>query len=819
MPDISMATETARTVTLNPFPFVSILFLAVVLFFVADRIHYKAKKIITPYRILFFGVAFSAFLFVLPIYRAKGMTEGVGGGLYAVAVSLQHIFRMFVMDGSIGEVTELLASYRVVMAAGSYHGYMLWGSVLYALAPILTFGFLLSFFKNLSSYLHYYRHFGREVHCFSELNEKSLALAKSIGKPHAKGFFKAKKVRLVFADIVDRNEETLLALIEEAEELGAILFRKDIVDLWLAPRHPGRVSAWRYEKRLRTIKKNEAPHKAGRYHFYLTEEDETEKLRHISGLMKRYRDRADVCLYVFSDSVACNSFLTSYNEENGKDGAFALKIIHVDPIRSLIYYDLGKSGLSLFQKANALRAREVREISAVIVGLGKYGMEMLKALLWYCQLPGYRIKITAFDEDAGTIDRFRAMCPEIPVNLPLDLPDAEGDMRCTVNIKTGRADDESFRGELYKLSDVGFLFVALGNDSQNIAASLRIRTWMEQWGRAPMMKTVVYDSELAGRLGADPCASSEKTTRREKQNIQIIGDLDSFYSYETVIDSKLIGKGLDVHIRWGDTATSFYMNDYNYFSSLASALHRELRGVITEHKALFPFVEECEPGRYRALYHMDRERVLEMLGKINDNEALNALSSEMQTTRNVLYARLGYLHYGRLKETEKERVLARLRCRMEAIKKKKQDAGKNYQYKLRIFGSDAERFEEFLKEPTRWEPGEVDASYELYLSIGDILYEDRAKRESTRRDILLSLEFDSLPEADKQKLRGCFQKDIDLFIEDARCFALIEHIRWNAYMRAEGYRYTDGEEKKLFLLHPDLVPVDKLTVWDCVKDI
>jgi hypothetical protein len=49
-------------------------------------------------------------------------------------------------------------------------------------------------------------------------------------------------------------------------------------------------------------------------------------------------------------------------------------------------------------------------------------------------------------------------------------------------------------------------------------------------------------------------------------------------------------------------------------------------------------------------------------------------------------------------------------------------------------------------------------------------------------------------------------------------FAYIEHIRWNAYMRTEGFRLA-AETKRENKLHFDLVPVQYLTFGDCVKDI
>lgn len=51
---------------------------------------------------------------------------------------------------------------------------------------------------------------------------------------------------------------------------------------------------------------------------------------------------------------------------------------------------------------------------------------------------------------------------------------------------------------------------------------------------------------------------------------------------------------------------------------------------------------------------------------------------------------------------------------------------------------------------------------------------------------------------------------------------LIEHRRWNAYMRAEGYCYSGSRSKEsrndLAKIHPDLVPFDMLTEKEKEKD-
>ena len=58
--------------------------------------------------------------------------------------------------------------------------------------------------------------------------------------------------------------------------------------------------------------------------------------------------------------------------------------------------------------------------------------------------------------------------------------------------------------------------------------------------------------------------------------------------------------------------------------------------------------------------------------------------------------------------------------------------------------------------------------------------------------------------------------------EEKQLLRVIEHRRWNAYMRAEGYCYSGSRDKQsrndLAKLHNDLVPFDLLTEEEKAKD-
>ena len=57
---------------------------------------------------------------------------------------------------------------------------------------------------------------------------------------------------------------------------------------------------------------------------------------------------------------------------------------------------------------------------------------------------------------------------------------------------------------------------------------------------------------------------------------------------------------------------------------------------------------------------------------------------------------------------------------------------------------------------------------------------------------------------------------------DPKKLVTLEHRRWNAYMRSEGYIYSGSRDREsrndLAKMHPDLVSLDKLNKEDIEKD-
>ena len=231
-------------------------------------------------------------------------------------------------------------------------------------------------------------------------------------------------------------------------------------------------------------------------------------------------------------------------------------------------------------------------------------------------------------------------------------------------------------------------------------------------------------------------------------DIHIIGDLESFYSNKTVINSYLTEDGFSVHYRYrkiyyNETAEiakkTFYMDDYGFFSSVAKALHARLRKKISDR------LNENDPQAKKIFSAFVPE-----------------IGADGEKIQNSLYWNRFILE--NTLNTEKAKNLS------EAIDQ--------YNNKLNNFNI----------YPYRITPQEIQ---EL-------------------EDLQLTCSYDGKVFTSAQVM------------EIAKSAAEIEHIRWNAYMRSEGFSFIQDFNKtydQKYYLHVNLTPCEDLNFSDCIKDI
>ena len=503
---------------------------------VKGKAKYKSGSVLDPSKILFMGVIISSIALFIPIYYETFQASGCGI-LETVLISIHNMIRLFIVDGEFEFITSSLAGVPTLV----FKGYTLVFSILFVLAPVLTFGFVLSFFKNVSAYKRYITHYSSDVYIFSELNEKSLALAKSLHNNNSQ------KRLFVFTDVFEKEEEQSYELVEEAKELGAICFKKDIITIDFS-----------FHSSKSALS------------FFAIGENQSENISQALKIIDKLKYRENTNLYVFSTQVEAEILLANaFENHNDKvEKPISIKVRRVNEVQSLINRNLYENG---FEKifSSAYQEDGIKKINAVVIGMGQHGTEMTKALSWFCQMDGYAVEINSFDKDKKAKEKFLSLCPELMAfSGKMDIP---GEAKYTISIHSDiDVDTTTFDNIIENLPRTTYVFVALGNDEKNISTAVKLRAIFERMKYTPVIQAVVYNSEKKDAL------TDIKNFKGTPYNIEFIGDMKSSYSEEVILDSDVEEEALKRHMKWGDES-EFWRYDYNYKSSIASAIHRKMK--------------------------------------------------------------------------------------------------------------------------------------------------------------------------------------------------------------------------------------------------
>lgn len=561
--------------------------------------------------VMFFPITYGTFVHVeSPLSRA----------FQTLLLSIHSTIRLFVVDGDFGDVLEgtLGLSYAFRIA------YSVLALLLYVLAPVMTFSVALSFFASLSSFWRYRFAYHSNAYIFSEINEKSLALAQDLKRQDP-------KCAIVFTDVYEQNDEESHERLEQAKLLGAILFKNDVTVVNLHRHSPktllyffliGENEAENINQALILASKpTKEKGKLGGYDYRRDKKHTDEDANN------DHSDRTRI--YLFSTSESSEQQLSTLKPRH-------LRVRRINDVQSLVFRELYDHGDILFRGCVAKEENEgsLREtsvlptvpvcnavtgemedgklISAVIVGMGLHGTEMVKGLSWFCQMPGYRLEINAYDKSRHADEHFRTHCPELmqegtpengvyPDKMDLNADPRKkryngdfttiGEAHYSINIHNGvDVDSYDFELELNKLEHITYVLVALGDDDLNIRIAAKMRMLLRRRGMMPVIQAIVYNTQKQAILG-------ESITNYANINydLQLIGDLASNYSLSCILSPKLEEKALDRHLSYtrlyfgeNDTEESkkkqldeatrdFYAYDYNYRSSTASVIHRKYK--------------------------------------------------------------------------------------------------------------------------------------------------------------------------------------------------------------------------------------------------
>lgn len=443
---------------------------------------YKQHQLLQPLNILLVGVFLGSAILFFPIYLSmfteNGM-HGVKSGILAAILSLHNAIRLYIVDGEF----SIISDYTVSQDGWIAEAYNMLAAIMFIAAPILTFSAVLTFFQNVTAHRKYLAGYFRDAYIFSELNEKSLTLALSL-KSHD-----SKRV-IVFTDVYKNDDERSFELIERAKELGAILFKGDI-----------------------SVVNFKTHSKKAKLYFFLMGEDEAENINQLIVLAGGHQTQSDSKAaqsgydYPAEDNrIYLFSFQHNYDNLTNLFDTKYIKIRKVNEIQSLIYRLLYDDGDRIFNSAietekkviNPATGKEENEklISAVIVGLGLHGKEMMRALTWFGQMFPYRLEISAFDKKENVESQLKALYPEL-LNSPHngDFTTA-GDAHYKVDIFPDTdVCDLAFEEQITGMENISYIMVSLGDDDMNIKVATRLRIILERSGKHPVINAIVCNPD------------------------------------------------------------------------------------------------------------------------------------------------------------------------------------------------------------------------------------------------------------------------------------------------------------------------------------
>ena len=515
----------------------------------------RRRRIITPFHVFVLCYFIAAVLIFYPIYHFDYFAgdHGFVKVLKSILLSALNVLQLFPLNSGFDNVRDFFADGERVNQTLSVM-YTVYTLLIVIGAPMLTAGFVLSFFREATALLRYCLRPGKELYVFSELNARSIALAKDIASNK-----RGKKI-IVFTDVFERNAEQDFELILQTKRLGALCVKKNITELGL-----------RYARR-NSLRK-----------LYFIGDNEDENIRQALTLISRHRgskyDSPKMQFYVFSNNTESEALLNS--ADNG-----SMKVRRINENRGLALQELRAH--PIFE--NAIDKGNTKKINIVLLGMGGYGTELLKAICWCAQMPGYSLEMHVFDREDGE-ERIKMCAPElITHNGRHTAHEAQyrihfhsgTDVRCP-----------RFLEELAAIPEITGVYVSLGDDELNIETAMQVRVAL---GRAyapsdmklPPIYTIVYSESKTDTVAR---SNGLKNMNDEEYGITFIGALKDRYSLNSVEQPDLEEAALKIHLHWANTEEEKQeafdkFNHYEYYrrSSMAQAVYRQLRESLGYHR-------------------------------------------------------------------------------------------------------------------------------------------------------------------------------------------------------------------------------------------
>lgn len=368
---------------------------------------------------------------VLTCFPGMCLSEQPG---FALAMSVSHSIRMFVVDTGVTDILELLPG---AVPDALFYPYKILVCLLYLLAPVFTLSIVLRYFSNFFERLRLTARKRQDLYVFSDLNPRSLEIAADI---RAGADRSGKKAGIIFCRSSEKDDLNT-ELEESARELGAVFAA-------------GGMEHLRLENRRRYLS-----------YFHISDDEEKntdgalQMIDRMTGGSPWVRsgrlNQRHTAIYCYASTAEAEILLDAKDKED-------LRVVLMDEVRDAVYEHLYRHPLysRVQEKGDPIRV--------LIVGGGKAGLEFLKASVWCGQMKDHTLEIHLIDRDGDRIrEELEEECPEL------------FDRRAGYQIEIRQVDVFSSRTESYldTLTGVNYCAVCLGNDEDGIRAAL----WLKKY--------------------------------------------------------------------------------------------------------------------------------------------------------------------------------------------------------------------------------------------------------------------------------------------------------------------------------------------------
>ncbi len=303
--------------------------------------------------------------------------------------------------------------------------YVLYACAVTLLIPVLTTRTVFLVFRDWFTQLRYTFNFRNSFHIFSELNNKSIIIAKDITE-------KDKNARVIFSSINKKTTDSLY--IEQARKINALLTNKTLNGF-----------------RVNTAVSNK------KLHLYFIGEDKNKNIKMALDRFESIKDSSrKITVFVFSTDPAAEQVVDLANSRNGNP-----------EIKMELFNQAQRTAYNLVYEHPVYGVEsDGARVNVMILGSGHMGHELTKAIAWCSQMVNQKFSIKVFDgekknERIGSgFNRLSEKLDNIGTKLNLEFFDYG-------------IFSEDFDENRFERAD--YITIDLGDDSSNLAAALQMR--------------------------------------------------------------------------------------------------------------------------------------------------------------------------------------------------------------------------------------------------------------------------------------------------------------------------------------------------------